>query len=142
MTIARLVLLVAAALALAFTLGRLPRPPRRARGPRFRRRDERPGIPSDLAALERVVYMAGASAGDRHHRLAPLVRGIARHRLAVHRGVDLDRDPQAARRLLGPVAWELVRPDAGEPADRFAGGIGESDLHAVVDALDDLAGSR
>lgn len=138
MTIARLVLLAVAALALAVALGRIPRPARRLRrswSPRLR---ERPGMPADLASLERVVWMASANAADRHHRLAPLVRGIARHRLAAYRGVDLDRDPDTASRLLGPVAWELVRPDAPPPADRFASGIGEADLHAVVDALDQM----
>ena len=41
---------------------------------------------------------------------------IAEARLA-RRGVQLNRDHDEARRLLGPEAWELVRPDRPQPPD-------------------------
>ena len=51
---------------------------------------------------------------DAHTRLRPVLVEIAEARL-VRRGLRLERDVEEARRLLGPAAWELVRPDRPAP---------------------------
>ena len=63
--------------------------------------------------MERQVGMARGSAGDPHERLCPLLRDIARDRLATA-GIDLDRDPEAAALAVGPgdVGARARRPAA------------------------------
>ena len=62
---------------------------------------------------------------------------IAEARLA-RRGLRLDRDVAEARRLLGPKAWELLRPGRPRPEDREAPGIAPRDLEEILDALEAL----
>jgi hypothetical protein len=83
---------------------------------------------AELARLEREVTLATASAYDLHHRLLPQLREIARCRLerAGH-----TPSPQTLGRW-----WELLRPDRPEPPDRFARGISERDLRALVADLE------
>jgi hypothetical protein len=79
---------------------------------------------SELTRMEREVTLAVGNAYDLHRRLLPQLREIAQARLersGRHAGPD----------TLAPW-WELLRPDRPEPADRFAPGISESDLRALV----------
>jgi hypothetical protein len=101
-----------------------PRPDRGSRSP-----------PSQLLRIERIVVRSGASRLATHTQLRPLVLEIAEARLA-RRGVRLDGDE--ARRLLGPQAWDLVRPDRPAPPDDRAPGIAPSELQAVLDRLEAL----
>jgi hypothetical protein len=78
------------------------------------------------------------TAGDVHFRLRPIVGEIAASRLRAARGLELDADGDAARQLLGPSVWELVRPDRERPADRFGPGLGLAELRQVVEALEAL----
>jgi hypothetical protein len=66
------------------------------------------------------------------------VRRIAGELLAARRGIDLDTEPEAARRLLGDEAWELVRPDREPPQNRYAPGIETAALATVVTSLEAL----
>jgi hypothetical protein len=91
----------------------------------------------DLARLDRIVSIATTDAGDLHLRLRPILREIAADGLR-HRGVDLDADPEAARALLAPDTWELVRPDRPRPTDAFAPGLRPAQLDAVLDDLEGL----
>jgi hypothetical protein len=91
----------------------------------------------DLARLDRVVSTATTHAGDLHLRLRPILREIAADGLHRH-GVDLDADPAAARALLAPGTWELVRPDRPQPGDAFAPGLPAAQLDAVLDDLEAL----
>ena len=100
-----------------------PRPPSRSR-------------PSQLVRIERIVERSGESGEAAHTQLRPLVLEIAEARLA-RRGLRLDRDLEQLRRLLGPAAWELVRPDRPPPSGR-ARGLSPRDLDAVLDALEAL----
>jgi hypothetical protein len=93
--------------------------------------------PAQLVRLERTVEWSGMSAIDAHTRLRPVLVEIAEVRLA-RRGVRLERDVADARRLLGPMAWELVRPNRPSPRDRDAPGIGPRDLEEILDALEAL----
>lgn len=92
----------------------------------------------ELARLEREVTLATTTAFDVHFRLRPVLLRIARRTLQARRGIDLDRNPAAARELLGPDAWELVRPDREPPADRSAPGIDLRSLRRMVDRLEAL----
>jgi hypothetical protein len=98
----------------------------------------RPLRPSDLVRLEDQVTVAVAAAGDLHFRLRPLLREIAEQRLETGHGVDPVRQPQRARALVGEDAWDVVRPDAVPPPDRFERGIAPERLDRVVSALEQL----
>lgn len=85
---------------------------------------------SELAKVEREVTLAVGNAHDLHARLLPRLREIAEARL------------ERSGRRSGPDtlgrSWELLRADRPEPADRFAPGIREQDLRALVDDLEKL----
>jgi hypothetical protein len=93
---------------------------------------------AELERLEREVSMAASTAFDLHFRLRPRVQRIARQLLASRRGIDLHTRPEAARRLLGEQAWNVVRPDAEPPRDRSAPGLPLARLRDVVVALERL----
>jgi hypothetical protein len=133
-----LVVLAAALLALVAAIrGSSPSPPSLfdaafvrapARAPEF----------ADLARLGREVSMATGSAYDLHFRLRPTVRELAAGLLRFRRGVELDRQPERARTLLGDETWDLVRADRPVPGERRGPGITHSQLDRVVSALESL----
>jgi hypothetical protein len=92
--------------------------------------------PAELVRLEQIIGWSTRSAADAHARLRPVVSEIARARLA-RRGVQLDRDRVQARALLGPAAWELLRPDR-RPPPRDAAGLEPGELDAIVASLERL----
>ena len=92
---------------------------------------------ADLARVERALGLGAERAYDLHVRLAPMLRDVAAHRLAA-RGIDLERNPDAARRALGDEAWEVARPDREPPDDRFAAGLPLATARAVVDRIERL----
>jgi hypothetical protein len=93
--------------------------------------------PAQLVRLERMVRWSASSGQDVHNALRPVLLEIAEARLA-RRGLRLDRDAAEARRLLGPAAWELVRPNRPPPRDPAAMGVATPDLEAIVHALEGL----
>jgi hypothetical protein len=93
--------------------------------------------PAQLVRLERIVTWSGSSGQDVHNALRPVLVEIAQARLA-RRGLRLDGDGVEARRVLGPAAWELVRPDRPPPRDPGRSGIAAGDLEAILDALEAL----
>jgi hypothetical protein len=98
--------------------------------------DVPPQRPRELERLEREVYLSLGSSFYLHHRLRPVMREIAAHRLLRKHGIELDRRPDVSRRLLGEQAWEWLRPDRPEPRDRWASGPPIAELRGVVDALE------
>jgi hypothetical protein len=136
MTPASAVLLAAGAVAAIALLPPVARPPRRRRA-----RPAEPLRPKGLSAMERQVGMARGSAGDVQDRLAPLLRDIARDRLATA-GVDLDRDPEIAAEALGAETWELVRPDRPPPPDRHGPGASLAGIRAAVTRLEEIGTGR
>jgi hypothetical protein len=92
--------------------------------------------PSQLLRLERILEWSSESGLAAHSQLRPMVQEIAEVRLA-RRGLRLDHDHEEVRRLLGPEAWELVRPDR-PPPDRGSPGIAPDELEAVLDGLEAL----
>jgi hypothetical protein len=93
--------------------------------------------PAQLVRLERIVEWSGESGVSAHTRLRPVLVEIAEARL-VRRGIRPDRDVEAARRLLGPAVWDLVRPDRPAPRGRDAQGISPRRLAEILDALEAL----
>src|SRR5205814_5488127 len=72
--------------------------------------------PAELERLERGVDLGVARAEDFHVLLRPALRGIAATLLAA-RGLDLDRDSERVRELLGEESWDLLRPGRELPGD-------------------------
>ena len=83
-----------------------------------------------LERMEREVTLARASSFDLHFRLLPHLREIAQARL--------ERDGKTASPETLGRWWELLRPDRPPPDDRFAPGISEADLRALVADLERL----
>lgn len=96
----------------------------------------------ELAHLERVVTFASGptSAWDLHQRLRPVLQSLARHRLRIGRGLDLDAsaDADAIREQLGPDLHDLVRSDRPAPTDRRGPGITLGELAAHVSRLEEM----
>ena len=114
--------------------------------PPARRSGQLPGAPPEradaigqLEMIRRVLGAAGWSAGELHHRLAPMVREVAAARLSRRHGVDLDRQPERARALIGGGrVWELVRPGRERPDDWRARGWSRQELEALLDELEGI----
>ena len=67
-----------------------------------------------LETIRRGLTEAGMSQAELHYRLAPMIREIAAARLSRRHGVDLDRQPERARALIGDGrVWELAGPGTG-----------------------------
>jgi hypothetical protein len=96
--------------------------------------------PSDSGELTMVndVQQSVASTFHLHTRLRPILREIAAHRLSMRFGVDLQREPDRARELIGVEAWDLVRPERPPPSDRLAPGPPASQLSKVVEQLEGI----
>ena len=88
--------------------------------------------------MEREVALGLATAFDLHYRLRPRLRRIATELLAARRGIDLDANPDAARRVLGEDAWQIVRGDLEPPRERFAPGLDIGSLRLAVASLEGL----
>ncbi len=98
-----------------------------------------PGSLASLEELDRLVRWQVSTAGDVHFRLRPVLREVAAHRLRHGPRVDLDGSPAVARRLLGEVAFEVVRPDRPAPPDRLAPGrVTLAELAGIVERLEAL----
>ena len=133
--------LVLAAIALA-SLTRIAQPDKLQPASRFElalaRRREAPTRPPELVRTERELTLGTASAAHAHRRLLPLLRDAAAARLVAWHGVELDRQPAAARALLGDEAWELLRPDRPDPADPHGPGVPRSSVEALVERIEQL----
>jgi hypothetical protein len=93
---------------------------------------------ADAAPLVHDLRLSRLSAFHLHTRLRPLLSEIAAHRLWTKYGVDLAAEPVRARELVGPTAWDVVRPDRAPPVDRLARGPATSELAKIVTELERL----
>jgi hypothetical protein len=82
----------------------------------------------ELERMQRVVTLSVSSAQDLHLRLLPILRDIAAARLE-------RTGKRPSEETLGRW-WELLRPDRPAPAERFARGIPEPELRALVADLE------
>jgi hypothetical protein len=90
-----------------------------------------PTVLPELDRLGRELSLGTQSAFDFHVRLRPVLREIADARLCA-RG----RRIEDAEELLGPEAWDLIRPDRPAPEDRHAPGADPAAVRRFVDALE------
>jgi hypothetical protein len=136
----RIYALVVCGVALVLALSALRRTYPRARPlrPRAARSAARRRPPPSLGRIEHEAALGVAGAFDLHFRLVPRLRSIAAGLLAARRRRTLAADPDAASRILGPEAWELVRADRPTPEDRLARGLPTSDLRRVVESLESV----
>ncbi len=133
-------------LAAAVALGALVRDVRRGDGPprarRFeavlRRRPPAPSPPVELVRMQRELELGVSSALHAHRRLLPLLRAAAAARIGTRHGFDLERQPDAARRVLGDDVWELLRPDRPAPADRHGPGVPRRRVAAAIERVESL----
>ncbi len=88
--------------------------------------------------IKRQFELSLAYADYAHRLLLPLLRTAAAARLSMRHGIELERQPDAARRLLGEQTWDLVRPDRPAPADGLGPGPSEAEVAAVVATLESL----
>lgn len=86
--------------------------------------------------LLRELELSRSSAFHMHVRVRPVLREIAAHRLLARYGVDLDREPERARELVGAAAWDYVRPDRSAPENRLSLGPSTHELRVVTDELE------
>lgn len=82
-----------------------------------------------LLALEGTVVSGLDSPRSFHHRLRPRLRELARHRLELDHGIDLDRQPEQARAVLGAQAW-LIDPAENDRSPT------EDDLARFLDRME------
>jgi hypothetical protein len=94
--------------------------------------------PIQLDRVDRDVVLGAVAYVWARHGLLPRLRAVAAARLAARRGIDLSRNPQMARDLLGEDAWELVRPDRPEPADPYMQGVSVAEVDVVLERLESL----
>jgi hypothetical protein len=101
---------------------------------------QRPVRPPPVPELEDLVgrlSFAQVSAADYEHRLRPLLRAIAAHRLAVGDGhIDIDADPELARQRLGPEVWAAIAEPLHTHAGRDAHGPTLARLGAIARTLE------
>ena len=90
-----------------------------------------------LRAAETDIRMASAHAFGVETRLKPVLRQLASWRLRRNHGVDLDRQPKAARRLMGDGLWALTQPTIVGPELRGPG-VPMATLEAAVQRLEQL----
>lgn len=93
--------------------------------------------PRELGEIESAIMFARSRGFDFQVRVRPVLRSIAAARLAMRRGIDLDAEPEAARRALGKEAFAALQPPA-QPIDREARGVGLAELKRLVEALEGL----
>jgi hypothetical protein len=92
----------------------------------------------ELERMEREVALGLSTDFDLHYRLRPTLRRIATELLAARRGIDLDASPEAAHRVLGDDAWEIVRGDREPSREHLAAGVEIASLRRAVSALEAL----
>lgn len=103
---------------------------------RPRRPADRP--PAELERMQRELVLGSAAEVWARHGLLPRLREAAAARLFMRHGIDLARDPDAAREVLGEDAWDLVQPHRPEPADVAAPGPSSATIEALLDRLESL----
>ncbi len=112
------------------------------RTPRFeaalRNRSQAAPDTSVLPRMERDLQLSLAFADTADRTLFPLLRTAAAARLSMRYGVELERQPDVARRILGEQTWDFVRPDRPPPADGLGPGPREEEIAAVVARLETL----
>jgi hypothetical protein len=112
---------------------------------------EKPAILPGVVDVEAAILDAEWSWNGLEHRLRPILRRAAAARLLEKHQIDLETEPDGARRALGEELWELIGPepygppqaaaDAGTPAADGADrphGIPRATIKRAIDLLEAL----
>lgn len=101
------------------------------------RREPEPEI-YELRSIQRAFDGARLSSFDVHAGLRPLLHNVAASRLWERRGIELDRQPGPASRVLGPETLAVLRE--GRPAGRAYRGPGLTlaALERIVRSLESI----
>jgi hypothetical protein len=102
----------------------------------LQREERSPVRPPELERTERMLSMAATTAFDLHFRLRPVLREVAKQRLADRRGLRLDSGDPRVEDACGEELWDVVRPDREAPDHRFLPGLPPAALHRVVERLE------
>ncbi|HET7339314.1 MAG TPA: hypothetical protein VFK22_07180 [Candidatus Dormibacteraeota bacterium] len=94
--------------------------------------------PAELLEIEARVSLAKVSAFDHHSRLRPLLREIARQRLEASRHVDIDRDPDQVKELLGAELWRELQPMSLSRDLRESPGPTTAAIERLVDGIESI----
>lgn len=94
--------------------------------------------PPELLEIEARVSLAKVSAFDHQSRLRPLLREIATQRLESSRHVDIDKQPDQARRLLGAELWAELQPAALSRDLRDSPGPTTAEIVRLVDQIESI----
>jgi len=100
------------------------------------RRGSRPAPSYD--AVRHALRLGAHSRREFDFGMRRRLERIASTRLVDAYGVDLHRDPDRARILLGPEAWELLDPRRPVSGDRGGGGVSLATIKRLVDRLERL----
>jgi hypothetical protein len=103
-----------------------------------RRRPRTHERPAGLEEAERAVDYAAWNPTDLNRRLRPLLWEVATHRLLTRRGVELERSPEAARQLLGDVAWDLIHRPAASGSEARRRGASPPAIRETIERLEEL----
>ncbi len=87
-----------------------------------------------IARLDTSVARAADSGEHYANAFVPMLRRLARQRLADRRGIDVDADPAGARRLMGEELWQIFATSS----DPNAAAPEPARLRALVERLERL----
>ena len=88
------------------------------------------------APTQALLRLAG-NASDLHFRLTPILRQVVVDLLALRAHIDYDKNPEAARPLIGPQLWDLIRPDRTIPIGGVSDpGLTDEQLRFLIDDLE------
>jgi hypothetical protein len=104
----------------------------------LRRRKQATSQPEELMRMERELVLGIADADHAHRRLLPLLRAAAAAHLSARHGLELERQPEEARALLGEDVWELLRPDRPPSEDRHGPGVPRERVAAAIERVESL----
>lgn len=93
------------------------------------------GRPPGLEEIERAIDFGSWNRSDLQHRLRPILVEVAEHRLGSRRGIDLQRQPEGARAVLGEDLWSLLSADGPEASGRGPG-VPVRVLRSAIEALE------
>jgi hypothetical protein len=89
----------------------------------------------------RDLLQLSSNAYDLHFRFRPILIDVVTDLLALRARVDFHEHPEQARAHIGPVLWDLIRPDRPVPTGRFSDpGLDAQSMKRLLDELERISG--